>query len=317
MNNIASRTTAEQIVKFYKTDLTGKVAIVTGSNSGTGLETARVLSMVGAKVIIPCRTIEKSNGAIKHIKKTVPEADLVPMQLDLSDLLSIKKFATDFLALDIPLHLLINNAGIMACPKAFTKDGFESQFGVNHLGHFYLTNLLLDKLKASTPSRIINLTSSGSYFFENEKGIDFDNLYGEQHYSPFLVYGQSKLANILHAKELQRRFDEERVDVVVTSVHPGAVSTNLGRSLGLSAAFDMAWNVKKEMCFFTDIIHYKQVDEGASTTVYCAVSPDVVKGEFYADNTIETKLRSHHIDNKALAEKLWKVSEEMIASKIN
>ncbi|KAI8336868.1 hypothetical protein EDC96DRAFT_523856 [Choanephora cucurbitarum] len=314
MNSITSRTTAEQIAEFYNVDLKGKVAIVTGSNSGTGLETARVFSKFGAKVIIPCRTLEKSNGAIDHIKKTVPEADLVPMQLDLSDLSSIKRFATDFLALNIPLHLLINNAGIMACPKQFTKDGFESQFGVNHLGHFYLTSLLLDKIKASAPARIVNLTSSGSFFFESKEGIDFDNLYGEKHYSPFMVYGQSKLANILHAKELQRRL--EGVDVTVTSVHPGAVATNLGRNLGPRALFDMVWNVKKTTSFLIDLANVKYLPEGASTTVYCAVSPDVVKGEYYGDNTIETRFRSQHVDNKALAEKLWKVSEEMIASKL-
>lgn len=219
-------TSAEEIFKFYNTDLTGKVVIVTGANSGIGLETARVLSSVGAKAIIPCRTLEKANGAIEHIKKTVPHADLVPMQMDLSDLSTVKSFAQSFLDLDLPLHILINNAGIMACPKSFTKDGFEMQFGVNHLSHFYLTQLLTEKLKASAPARVVIVSSSANSQFVSDKGMDFDNLNAEKKkYNAFSVYGQSKLANIYHAKELQRRFDEEGIDITVTSLHPGKSSS--------------------------------------------------------------------------------------------
>jgi retinol dehydrogenase-12 len=134
--------------------------IVTGANPGTGLETAHVLSYIGAKVIIPCRTLEKSNGAVECIEKTVPNADLVLMQLYLSDLASVKAFAQTFFELNLRLNILINNAGVMACPKSFTKDGFETQFGVNHLGHFYLTQLLTEKFKESAQSRIVNVSST-------------------------------------------------------------------------------------------------------------------------------------------------------------
>lgn len=309
-------TTAEDIVKFYKTDLTGKVAIVTGANSGVGLESARVLALVGAKVIIPCRTLEKSNGAIAEIKKAVPRADLVPMQLDLSDLSSIKAFANAFLDLDLPLDILVNNAGIMSCPKSFTKDGFETQFGVNHLGHFYLTQLLTDKIKASAPSRVVIVSSSANSQTLGSSGIDFNNLNAEKHYSPATVYGQSKLANILHAKELQRRFDAEGVDVLVTSIHPGNVDTALTRHVSFSMALDMLCSIRNWKASIKEITTRKKVTVGASTNVYCAVSPDAVKGEFYANNAINTILLNEQANNQEMAKKLWDISEKMLAEKI-
>ncbi|OZJ04151.1 hypothetical protein BZG36_03127, partial [Bifiguratus adelaidae] len=201
------KSTAEDVANAYGIDLKGKVAIVTGPNSGIGLETSRVLAMYQAKVIIPCRTMAKAEGAIEEIKKTVPKADLIPMQLDLGDLSSVRAFAQAFLDLNLPLHILINNAGIMGCPKSYTKDGFEAQFGVNHLGHFLLTSLLSDRLKASAPSRVVIISATGAKFWCPASGIDFDDLQAEKSYQSFKRYGQSKLANILHAKELQRRFD--------------------------------------------------------------------------------------------------------------
>ncbi|KAI8097956.1 oxidoreductase [Gilbertella persicaria] len=316
MNQINWKTTAGQIVRLYQTDLKGKVAIVAGANSGTGLETARVLSLVGAKVIIACRSLEKSKGAIEHIRTTVPHADLVPMQLDLGDLTTIKKFADDFLSLDLPLHLLINNAGIMACPKSFTKNGFETQFGVNHLGHFYLTSLLTEKIKASAPARIVNVSSSGNYLLASREGIDFDNLNAEKYYAPLGNYAQSKLANILHAKELQCRFDAEDVDVTVTSLHPGVVRTNLGRTTGFVAVVDMLYRMKNYAAALIHLFHIKNVKMGASTNVYCAVFPDVVKGESYADNAVNRRFLNPLANDQELAKKLWTVSEAMLASKI-
>ncbi|KAL9557299.1 hypothetical protein MBANPS3_001453 [Mucor bainieri] len=305
---ITGKSSAEDVVKFYNTDLTGKVAIITGANSGIGLENARVLSSVAAKVIIPCRTLEKADGAIQEIKKTVPQADLVPMQLDLSDLSSIRAFADAFLALDLPLHILINNAGIMACPKSFTKDGFETQFGVNHLGHFYLTELLTDKLKQSAPARVVIVSSAGA------RGIDFDNLNAEKRYNPTRVYGQSKLANILHAKELQRRFDAQNVDITVTSLHPGVVESNLLRHMSASMLLDSVCATRNYKTSFQEMLKRKQVDVGASTNVYCAVSPDIKKGAFYSDNATNTVLLNEQADNEEMAKKLWDVSDKMIAS---
>jgi WW domain-containing oxidoreductase len=312
---ITGNSTAEDIANYYKSDLRGKVVIVTGANSGTGLETARVLSSIGAQVIIPCRTLEKSNGAIAHIRETVPQADLIPMQLDLSDLASVKAFAEGFLALNLPLHILINNAGIMACPKDFTKDGFEYQFGVNHLGHFLLVQLLTEKVKASAPSRIVIVSSSANSQLCPRTGIDFGNLSAEKKYSPGLAYGQSKLANILHAKELQRRLDAEGVDVTVTSLHPGNVETNLTRHANVSMAVDFLVNGRNFKTGFREMMHRKHVTVGASTNVYCAVSPDVVKGEFYSDNGVNLDLLNEQANNEEMAKEIWKVSEKMLAEK--
>lgn len=313
ISTLTGKSSAEDIVKFYNTDLTNKVVVITGSNSGIGLENARVLSSVGAKVIVPCRTLEKANGAIKEIKKTVPHADLVPMQLDLSDLSSIKAFADAFLALNLPLDILINNAGIMACPKSFTKDGFETQFGVNHLGHFYLTELLTDKLKQSAPARVVIVSSSANNQMLSAAGIDFDNLNAEKRYSYFKVYGQSKLANILHAKELQRQFDAQNVDLTVVSLHPGFVESNLLRHQSFSMVLDSVCNLRNYKTSYQEMSNKKPVNVGASTNVYCAVSHDIKKGAFYSDNAANTILLNEQADNLDMAKKLWDMSNAMIA----
>ncbi|CAO0800127.1 unnamed protein product [Mucor circinelloides] len=318
-NQIQWNTTGEDLVKLYKTNLTNKVAIVTGSNSGIGLETARVLALAGAKVIIPCRTLEKAQEAIKTIKKSVPDAELIPLQLDLSDLSSIKLFADSFLQLGLPLHLLVNNAGIMACPKSFTKDGFETQFGVNHMGHAYLTQLLTDKLKsnASAGARVVCVSSAANFHFLGKEGLDFNNLNAEKNYSPTVAYGQAKFANILFAKELQRRFDAEDVDITVTSLHPGAVESNLGRHLNLSAAWDSIRNTRGLMALIKEIVRYKNVKSGASTSIYCCVSPNVKKGEFYADNAVNRTVLNEQADNKEMATQLWNFTKKLLAEKLN
>ncbi|KAI8637249.1 retinol dehydrogenase 14-like protein [Parasitella parasitica] len=310
-------TSAEDLVKLYKTDLTGKVAIVTGSNSGIGLETARVLALAGATVIIPCRTLEKAHAAIKIIKESVPEAKLVPLQLDLSDLSSIRSFTDAFFELYLPLNLLVNNAGVMAGPKSFTKDGFEVQFGVNHMGHFYLTQLLTNKLKQSAPgARVVCLSSSANYHFLTKEGLDFTNLNAERYYAPMMSYGQAKFANILFAKELQRKFDAEGVDITVTSVHPGAVDSNLGRHLDLYAAWEFIRSTRGFLTLFKEILRFKYVNIGASTSIFCCVSPEVEKGEFYADNAINRSVLNEQADNKEMAKRLWDISEKFLVNKL-
>ncbi|KAL9546212.1 hypothetical protein MBANPS3_006768 [Mucor bainieri] len=318
-SQIKWNTTGEDLVKLYKTDLTGKVAIVTGANSGIGLETARVLASVGAKVIIPCRTFEKAEGAIETIKKSVPNADLVPMKLDLSDLSSISEFSSSFYRLDLPLHLLVNNAGVMGLPKSFTENGFETQFGVNHLGHFYLTESLLGKLKAnaSAGARVVCVSSTGSYHFVGKEGLDFDNLKAEKSYSPAGAYGQSKLANILFAKELQRRFDAEGADIIVTSVHPGTVVTNLGRQFDLYAVWDSFRQARSVFSLAKEAGNYKNIKAGASTSIYCCVSPDAKKGEFYANNEIHRTELNEQADNKEMAKQLWDLSEKLVGKALN
>lgn len=312
-------TSGEELVKIYNTNLTGKVFIITGSNSGIGLETARVLSSTGVKIIIPCRTLEKAYGAVEHIKKTVPEADLVPMQLDLSDISSIKSFAQSFLELDLPLHLLMNNAGVISSTKTFTKDGFEMTFGVGHLGHFLLVQLLTEKIKASAPSRIINVSSCTNSQFLPKKGLDFDNLNAEKDgFSTMTNYGQTKLANIYHAKELQRRFDAEGVDVTAVSIHPGNVmlDSSLIRDISIAMVWDILSSMRNYKLCIREVLTRKNLAVGASTGVFCSISDSVVKGKFYCDNAVNTDFLHEEAENEELAKKLWDISERLVTEKI-
>ncbi|KAI8380319.1 putative oxidoreductase, partial [Blakeslea trispora] len=296
-------------------DLSGKVAIITGSNSGIGKETALILASAGAKVIIPCRTLEKAKSAIKDIQKSESKStDLIPMQLDLSDLSSVQLFANHFFQLNLPLHILIANAGVSGGPRRLTRDGFEIHFGVNHLGHFYLTSLLMDKLRQSAPSRVVVLSSGANRQFLSSKGLDFKNLNSEKNYSATEAYSMSKLSNILFAKELQRRFDAEGSNVIVTSVHPGVVKSNIFRNLRFIDGLDLLLSIKDFSSFLSEIATIKSVKIGASTSVYCAVSPHVVKGEFYANNKINRNLLNHAANDPEMAKRLWQVSENLIKS---
>ncbi|KAG2195061.1 hypothetical protein INT47_003927 [Mucor saturninus] len=313
-DTIVWNTTAEEIIKIYKTDLSGKVVIVTGSNAGIGLEIARVLSLAGAKVIIPSRTLEKSHEAVATILKTVPQADLIPMKLDLGDLATVRKFAQDFLALNLPLDILVNNAGMIIDHKVFTKDGFESQFAVNHLGHFLLTQLLEEKIKASAPSRIV-ITSSCLHSQLNPiTGLDFDNLNGEKEgYSQLAAYGKSKLCNVYHAKELQRRFDAQGVDVTVTSLHPGSVNTKMNNGITFPMIKDMWKHLRNYSLSMSELTRNKDTKAGASTSVLCAVAPGVVKGAFYSHNKINSDAVHELADDEEAAKKLWDLSEKLLS----
>ncbi|KAI7867309.1 short-chain dehydrogenase Tic32 [Mucor mucedo] len=312
-DTIVWNTPAEEIIKIYKTDLSGKVVIVTGSNAGIGLEVARVLSLAGAKVIIPSRTLEKSHEAIATIHETVPQADLIPMQLDLSDFATVRKFAQDFLALNLPLDILVNNAGMVIDHKVFTKDGFESQFAVNYLGHFLLVQLLEEKIKASAPSRIVITSSCLNAQLNPITGLDFDNLNGEKEgYSMLCAYGRSKLCNIYHAKELQRRFDAQGVDVTVTSLHPGNVNTKMNGGISFSIFRDMLKHLRRISMTLSELMKPKDTKLGASTSVLCAVSPHVVKGAFYNHNKIDTEFLHEEAENEEAAKRLWEISENLL-----
>jgi NAD(P)-dependent dehydrogenase (short-subunit alcohol dehydrogenase family) len=215
---MTSNWTAENIP-----DLTGKVAIVTGANSGIGCEMARALARKAATVILACRSQEKGVAAVEQIGREYPAAKAELMQLDLSDLASVRRFAGDFTGRYDRLDILINNAGIMMTPFGHTADGFELQFGTNHLGHFALTGLLLDLILHTHRARVVTVSSSGHRFGK----IDFDNLNAEQVYSRTAAYGQSKLANLLFTYELQKRFKVAGVDSIAAAAHPGWTATNL------------------------------------------------------------------------------------------
>lgn len=303
-SGFGSASTAEEVTEGI--DGSHLTAIVTGGASGIGIETARILALRKVHVIIAARNMEAANEAKQRILKDNKTACVDVLKLDLSSIESVKEFADNFDALGLPLNILINNAGIMFCPYQLSKDGIEVQFATNHLGHFYLTNLLLDNMKQTAKStgvqgRIVNL-SSVAHVHTYSGGIKFDKINDKKSYSDKKAYGQSKLANILHAKELSRRLQEEGANITVNSVHPGLIMTNLMRHSALLMRF---------LQFFTYIM-WKNVPQGAATTCYVALHPALkgVTGKYFVDcNEFET---SKYAGDEALAKKLWDFSNKMV-----
>ena len=281
-------------------DQSGKTAIVTGANSGLGLETARALAAKGATVILACRNLEKANEAKRDIEATAPNAKLEIMQLDLADLSSVRNFASSFLAAHKQLNILVNNAGVMGPPLTKTIDGFEVQFGANHLGHFALTGLLLETLKNTPNARVVVVGSAVERFGK----IDFENLNAEHQYNPMNAYGQSKLANMLFCYELGRHLQTSGSDVLVAASHPGWTATNL--------------QVHSASTRFLNPLFSQTPDRGALPTLYAATAPDVQNGDFFEPNgflemrgspkRVKSSRASHDLE---LAKKLWSVSETM------
>ena len=216
--------------------LTGKTAIITGANTGIGLETAIDFAKRGSRVILACRSVEKGQAAVEKVKKRANSEDVIFIQLDLASLQSVRNFSTKVLKEEAHIDLLINNAGVMAPPYTLTKDGFELQFGVNHLGHFLLTNLLLERIKESPSARIVNVSS-----FDYKKGkINFDDLKSEHSYDAMGAYGQSKLANVLFTRQLAKRL--KGTSVTTYSLHPGVVATELARHFNaILASYHIHW----------------------------------------------------------------------------
>lgn len=254
---------------LLKTDLSGRTAIVTGANSGIGEVTARQLAKQGATVVLACRDRMLAEAAILRIRREVPDASLETIPLTLSSLTSVRAFVAEFVQRHDELHLLVNNAGVMNTPQGKTEDGFEMQLGVNHLGHFLLTDLLLPTLKQSAPSRIINVSSAFHYRAMGRPGdIHFDDLFFERsRYDGWTAYAQSKLANLLHAKELATRLVGTGVTAV--SVHPGWVRTALMRhSIPI---WLQNWVLRPAL----SLIGQLEPWEGAQATLHAALSPDV------------------------------------------
>ena len=206
-----------------KARLDGKTAIITGANTGIGLETAVDFAERNGRVILACRSKERGEAAIEQVKRRSGNNNVVFMQLDLASLDSVRNFATSVLDKEAHIDILVNNAGIMACPYMKTADGFEMQFGVNHLGHFLLTNLLLDRLKQAPAARIVNVSALAYKIGK----INFDDLNSTQRYSSLAAYSQTKLANILFTRSLAKRLEGTRV--TVNALHPGVIRTELGR----------------------------------------------------------------------------------------
>ncbi|XP_074566468.1 short-chain dehydrogenase TIC 32 B, chloroplastic-like [Curcuma longa] len=303
-SGFGSGNTAEQVTEGI--DASRLTVIVTGGSSGIGAETARVLALRGAHVIIGARNMEAANAVKQNILSSIPSARIDIIQIELSSLKSVRAFAEKFLAMNLPLNILINNAGVMYCPFKLSEDGVEMQFATNHLGHFLLTNLLLEKLKTTAEKtgiegRIVNL-SSVAHVGPYSEGIKFDKLNDKKAYNDMMAYGQSKLANILHSNELARRLKEEGVNVTANSVHPGLIRTNLGRH---AACFI---TVLRAFTFFL----WKDIPQGAATTCYVALNPNLkgVSGKYFADSNLEKP--SAKARDEALAKKLWDFSEELV-----
>ncbi|XP_059296609.1 short-chain dehydrogenase TIC 32 B, chloroplastic-like [Lycium ferocissimum] len=308
-SGFGSASTAEEVTQGI--DASALTVIVTGGASGIGFETARVLALRRAQVIIAARNLEAANEAKQRILSENRDARVDIQKLDLSSLKSVKAFADNFLALNLPLNILINNAGIMFCPFQLSKDGIEMQFATNHLGHFYLTKLLLDKMKETARAtgiegRIVNL-SSVAHLICPPQGIQFNNINEKKSYQDKVAYGQSKLANLLHANELSRRLQEEGANITVNSVHPGLIMTNLMRH----SAFLMRI-LRVFTCFL-----WKNVPQGAATTCYVALHPSLkgVTGRYFVDCN-EYK-PSKLAQDEVLARNLWDFSNDLVNASQN
>jgi NAD(P)-dependent dehydrogenase (short-subunit alcohol dehydrogenase family) len=288
-------------------DLTGKVAIVTGANSGIGYETALALAQKGASVVMACRSLPKAEAAADQVRLLNPSGVVEVMKLDLGDLDSVRQFAAAFQEQYDRLDMLINNAGIMVPPYGKTAQGFETQIGVNHLGHFALTGLLLELLLHTPQSRIVTVSSIAHQFGQ----IDFDDLHWERKaYQPNPAYGQSKLANLLFTYELQRRLTAAGKDTVAVAAHPGWTETNLQQHSGLATFFNPFFAQPQPM--------------GALPTLMAATDPDVRGGEYYGPGGFmkmrgyPTKVDSNdQSKDQAVAARLWQVSESAVGVTYN
>jgi NAD(P)-dependent dehydrogenase (short-subunit alcohol dehydrogenase family) len=296
------RWTAEQM-----TDQTGRVAIVTGANTGIGLEAARELAKKGATVVIASRNATKAEAAAEDIRRDNPAGEVVVMILDLADLSSVKRFAREFRGRFDRLDLLINNAGVMMPPESKTADGFELQFGTNHLGHFALTGLLLETLLATEGSRIVNVSSTAHAY----GSMDLDDPNWESRpYREMASYAQSKLANLLFNSELQRRLQKAGSPILAVACHPGWTSTDLQRYSGFIRLLNPFFGMKPP--------------QGALPTLYAATSEDVVANGYYGPHGW-MQMRGYPVavestdaaKDEEKARRLWELSEEMTGVSFN
>lgn len=283
----------------------GRIVIVTGASSGIGFEAAHELAKKDASVIIAVRNMEKGNNAANKIRAEYKNADVYVMEIDLASLDSVITFVKTFKDKFSKLDLLINNAGVMIPPYSKTEDGFELQFGTNHLGHFALTGLLLDVIKATVNSRIVNL-SSGAHKFGN---LNFDDLnWKERKYSAFKAYGDSKISNLYFTYELKRKFEENNISTKVTAAHPGWTATELQRHSGLFGFLNPFFAMKPW--------------QGALPTLRAAIDVNINNGDYFGPDgwqewkgypvKVESNKLSH---DESIAKKLWEVSENLTGVK--
>lgn len=279
----------------------GKVAVVTGANVGIGLETARALARMGATVIMTARDAAKGGLALAEVRRTDPGASVEPLLLDLASFASVRRAAEELLARHERIHVLVNNAGLILTERRETEDGLEATFQTNHLGPFLFTSLLLERLKASAPARIVNV-SSRAHMSAGGSGLDFDDLQSKRSYSGFAVYARSKLANILFTTELARRLAGTRV--TANALHPGVVATGFAADGDAPGLF--GWVVKLGRPFLLT------PEKGARTSIHLASAPELedVTGRYFAKCREETP--SAAARDGAAARRLWEESERLV-----
>ena len=283
-----------------KARMDGKTVVITGCNTGLGKETALDLARRGARVIMACRNLDLANKAADDIREKT-QGNVVVYRLDLADLTSVRECADKVNKLESRVDVLINNAGIMWCPEMRTKEGFEMQIGTNHFGHFLFTNLLLDKIKASAPARIVTVSSMG-----HQPGyIDLDDInFEKRSYDSYQAYFQSKLANILFTRELARRVQGTGINCY--SLHPGAVMTELSRY------FEQKIGPLRYILLPIAPYFLKNPTDGAQTSIFCAVDESVANetGKYYSD--CKEKTPSKRAQDDEVAKKLWDLSAKLV-----
>ncbi|CAD7703154.1 unnamed protein product [Ostreobium quekettii] len=312
VSEFTGRSTAEEVVKDW--DGKGIVVIVTGPYVGLGKETTRVLALRGAEVVMAGRSKAKADVAMAEIRGGNPGAKLRFMELDLSSLASVKKFADDFRATGLAPNVLVNNAGMAGAPFALSADGHEMHFATNHLGHFLLTRLLLPDLEAAAKasgvqSRVVTVSSASHHTpypggFRLESGGA-----SKKGYDAMKAYGSSKLANILFTRELECRLKDRKSAVTAVCCHPGVVQTDAFRHVNRRVVKVFFWVLRKTMA------GYRTISQGAGSQVYLATAKEVEGGEYYVDCAIMPT--SELALDRALAVKLWEASEEMCKGYLN
>lgn len=306
-------TTTDEVLEGI--DLGGKLALVTGGSGGLGAETARALASKGARVVLTARDMSKGEAAARAIRESTGSEGVEVEELELGSLASIRAFAERFLARHDALHILVNNAGVMACPFEKTHDGFERQFGTNHLGHFLLTGLLAPALLRGAPARVVSVSSRG----HQQSPVVFDDIHFERRpYDKWEAYGQSKTANILFAVELERRLGERGVHA--HALHPGVIATDLSRHMGPEDFERIRQRAGGRL-------QLKPVEAGAATSVYAATAPELEgRGGLYLEDCHVAEVddregatggvRSYALDPDA-ARRLWSISEEMVGQRFS
>ena len=296
-------------------DLTGKVAVVTGGYSGIGLETTRALAATGAKVYVPVRNVDKAAETLATIKR----GELIPLPMDLGDFASVRRFVAEMLENESQIDLLINNAGIMACPEAHIEGGWESQFGVNHLGHFVLTKGLLPALLAADSPRVVSLSSIG----HRRGGVNFEDINFEKTpYEKWTAYAQAKTANALFALVLDMKYSDQGLRAF--SVHPGGIMTPLQRHLQNEEMVALGWLDENGNLSELAAALFKSTTQGCTTTLWAATSDMLEgKGGLYCEDCDVAELADEDTPryfgvaqwavDPDLAVKLWELSESATA----